>query len=57
MLQKKSSVDLLKFYANGEYSEQNDVRNTAEVKGGGYYEHIIGERWSPAATGTRTPLS
>jgi putative salt-induced outer membrane protein YdiY len=46
-LRRTTDVDLLKFYLSGDYGEQNDVRSIAEVKGGAYYEHVLGEqkRW------------
>ena len=30
---------------SGEYAENNDVRDTAEVKGGAYYEYLFSKRW------------
>lgn len=44
-LKRKSSIDLLKFYVAGDYGEQNNVRSTAEARGGGYYEYNFTERW------------
>ena len=42
---RKSAKDLLKFYVSAEYSEEDDVRSTSEVKGGGYYEYLFTERF------------
>ena len=42
---RQSIKDLLKFYVLGEYSEEDDVRSTSEVKGGAYYEYLFSERW------------
>lgn len=44
-LRRTSDVDLLRFYIAGDYGEADKVRNTAEVRGGAYYEHLIGERF------------
>ncbi|MFH1749015.1 MAG: DUF481 domain-containing protein [Planctomycetota bacterium] len=44
-LRRQSSDDLLKFYVSGEYAEENDERNTSEVKGGAYYEYLFTPRW------------
>ncbi len=44
-LRKESSVDLLRLYLSGEYGEESKKRSTAEVKGGAYYEHMLGERF------------
>ncbi|MBN2447306.1 MAG: DUF481 domain-containing protein [Phycisphaerae bacterium] len=38
---RKTDVDLMRLYAQGAYSEENDVRSTAEVKAGAYYEHLL----------------
>ncbi len=43
-LRRKSPKDLLKFYIAGEYAEESKVRDTAEIKGGAYYEHLITKR-------------
>jgi len=43
-LRHQSTDDLLKFYLSGEYSEESEIRNTAEVKAGAYYEYLITER-------------
>jgi len=45
LLQRKSSEDLLQFYLFGQYGEQNDQRNVAEVIGGILYEHNITDRF------------
>jgi putative salt-induced outer membrane protein YdiY len=44
-LRRKDPRDLLKFYISGDYGEDRDERNTAEAKGGAYYEHLLSERW------------
>lgn len=41
VLQKKSAVDLLKFYVRGVYREEDQVRSSAEIVGGAYYEHLL----------------
>ena len=43
--QRKSDVDLMKLWVEGEYAEEQEVRSAAEVKGGAYYEHLIGQRF------------
>ncbi|HRX86814.1 MAG TPA: DUF481 domain-containing protein [Phycisphaerae bacterium] len=45
LLQNKSSEHLLQFYLNGQYGEQNKIRNVAEVIGGIMYEHNISDRF------------
>jgi putative salt-induced outer membrane protein YdiY len=45
VLQRKSSKDLLQFYLNGQYGEQNGIRNVAEVIGGIFYENNITDRF------------
>ena len=42
---RKSAKDLLKFFVSAEYSEEDDVRSTSEVKGGAYYEYLFTERF------------
>ena len=44
-LKRQSSVDLLKFYANGQYREDRKVRSAAEVIGGAYYEYLLTDRF------------
>lgn len=44
-LNRTSLKDLLKFYVSGEYAEEDDDRNTHEIKGGMYYEYLFTERW------------
>jgi len=41
---RKSTKDLLKFFVYAEYSEEDDVRSTNEVRGGAYYEYLFTER-------------
>ncbi len=41
---RQTPKNQLKFYLSGEYGEDNQVRDTAEVKGGIYYEHLLTER-------------
>lgn len=43
-LRRKSTKDLLRLYLTGEYGEENDQRNTHEVKSGAYYEYLFTER-------------
>ncbi len=45
LLQHKNTEHLLQFYLNGQYGEQNDQRNVAEVIGGILYEHNFTERF------------
>lgn len=45
LLQHKSIDHMLQFYLNGQYGEQNDQRNVAEVIGGILYEHNFTERF------------
>ncbi|MCP4592912.1 MAG: DUF481 domain-containing protein [bacterium] len=40
----KSDSDLLRLYLSGDYGEENKKRNTAEVKGGAYLEHLFTDR-------------
>ena len=44
-LYRTSPKDLLKFYLSGEYAEEDDNRNTHEIKSGAYYEYLFTERW------------
>ncbi len=44
-LKRKSDKDLLRFYAIGEYAEENDDRSAAEAKLGSYYEYLFNERF------------
>lgn len=43
-LRRKSSIDLLKFYASGEYAEQFKRRSAAEAKAGMRYEYLFTDR-------------
>ena len=43
-VKRKSDKDLLRFWAAGEYGEQNKERNVAEVRGGAYYEYLFSKR-------------
>jgi len=43
-VRRKSEKNLLRLYASGDYGEENELRSTAEVKGGSYVEHIFNER-------------
>lgn len=40
-LAKKSTIDLLRFYLQGAYGEEDDRRSEAEAKAGTYYEHML----------------
>lgn len=44
-LRRKSETDLLRFYVSGEYGENDDVRDAAEVIGGAYYEYSFTPRF------------
>lgn len=46
-IERITDVDLLRFYATGVYGEADQTRNTAEVIGGIYYEHLLfgSDRW------------
>jgi putative salt-induced outer membrane protein YdiY len=44
-LKRTSKKDMLKFYASGDYAEENDARSEAEAKGGAYYEYLFTERF------------
>lgn len=40
-VKRTTDLDLLRIYLMGAYGEQNEVRSTAEVRGGAYYEHTF----------------
>jgi len=42
---RKTSDDLLKFYALASYGEQDDIRNRNEYIAGARYENLISARW------------
>lgn len=44
-LLRKTSLDLLKFYATASYGEQNDIRNRSEYIAGARYESSFPHRW------------
>ncbi|UCG33922.1 MAG: DUF481 domain-containing protein, partial [Phycisphaerales bacterium] len=43
-IRRQSEKDLLRFWVAGDYSEENDKRSAAEVRGGSYYEYLFTER-------------
>lgn len=44
LVQKKSDVELIQFYASGEYAEQSKVRSASEAKAGMRYEYLFTDR-------------
>ncbi len=44
-LRRKGRKNLLAFYVAGEFSEENEQRSAAEIKGGVSYEHLLNERF------------
>lgn len=44
VVQKKSDVELIQFYASGEYAEQSKVRSASEAKAGMRYEYLFTDR-------------
>lgn len=44
-VRRTSLKDLLKFYLSAEYSEEDNVRSSHEVKAGAYYEYLFTTHW------------